>query len=44
MKIRSIRYELNLLDPSATLDDVFSGEGTITLRNDFDLKHMDMQG
>jgi hypothetical protein len=44
LAIRRIGYELMLSDATASLDDVFSGEGTVYLRNDFDLKHMDMQG
>ncbi|KAI8833754.1 hypothetical protein BC829DRAFT_448626 [Chytridium lagenaria] len=42
--LKRITYDVNFNDPTATLDDIFSGEGTITLRNDFDLKHMVLGG
>ncbi|KAJ3106971.1 hypothetical protein HDU97_005252 [Phlyctochytrium planicorne] len=42
--IKKITYTVHFNDPTATLDDVFSGEGTVTLRNDFDVKHMVLGG
>ncbi|KAJ3211736.1 hypothetical protein HDU67_004318 [Dinochytrium kinnereticum] len=42
--VKRITYDVNFNDITATLDDIFSGEGTITLRNDFDLKHMVLGG
>ncbi|KAJ3116911.1 hypothetical protein HDU96_008430 [Phlyctochytrium bullatum] len=42
--VRRLVYELEFNDPSATLDDVLAGEGTVTLRNDFDLPHMMLMG
>ncbi|KAJ3294506.1 hypothetical protein HDU76_006951, partial [Blyttiomyces sp. JEL0837] len=42
--IKRIMYDVSFNDPTATLDDVFSGEGTVTLRNDMDLPHMHLNG
>ncbi|KAJ3211737.1 hypothetical protein HDU67_004319 [Dinochytrium kinnereticum] len=42
--LRRLTYDLSFNDPSATLDDVLAGEGTVTLRNDFDLPHMRLLG
>ncbi|KAJ3194520.1 hypothetical protein HK101_002535 [Irineochytrium annulatum] len=42
--LKRISYDISFTDPSATLDDVFAGEGSVTLRNDFDLKHMQLVG
>ncbi|KAJ3417351.1 hypothetical protein HDV05_004816 [Chytridiales sp. JEL 0842] len=42
--IKRITYDIGFNDPQATLDDVFSGEGMVTLRNDLDLKHMNLVG
>jgi hypothetical protein len=43
-KIRTITYDMVLSDPTASLDDIFSGDQTLTLRNDFDVGHMDLEG
>lgn len=42
--LESMEYTLSLSDASATMDDLFSGEGTITLRNDFEVEGMHMHG
>ncbi|KAI9360425.1 hypothetical protein DFJ73DRAFT_757349 [Zopfochytrium polystomum] len=42
--IKRVTYDIVLNDPTASLDDIFAGEGTITLRNDMDVPHMEMQG
>ncbi|KAJ3186767.1 hypothetical protein HK101_009631 [Irineochytrium annulatum] len=42
--IRRIQYELEFNDPTASLDDVLAGEGSVTLRNDLDLDHMRLAG
>ncbi|KAJ3116909.1 hypothetical protein HDU96_008428 [Phlyctochytrium bullatum] len=42
--LKKLTYDLTFSDPAATLDDVFSGEGTVMLRNDFDLKYMALGG
>ncbi|KAI8622563.1 hypothetical protein BC830DRAFT_440975 [Chytriomyces sp. MP71] len=39
--IKRITYDLSFKNDScATLDDIFAGEGTVTLRNDLDVKSM----
>jgi hypothetical protein len=43
-KIKHVTYDVTLSDPTASLDDIFSGDQNLTLRNDFDLEHMSMQG
>ncbi|KAJ3206898.1 hypothetical protein HDU82_004244 [Entophlyctis luteolus] len=40
--VRRVVYDLTFNDPSATLDDVFAGEGTVELRNDMDVDCMDL--
>ncbi|KAJ3037047.1 hypothetical protein HDV00_002115 [Rhizophlyctis rosea] len=42
--LKSLRYEVGFLGMGATLDDVLSGEGTVELRNDFDMPGMEMAG
>ncbi|KAJ3229538.1 hypothetical protein HDU78_008985 [Chytriomyces hyalinus] len=42
--VRRVVYDLTFNDPSASLDDVFAGEGTVELRNDMDVKCMDLDG
>ncbi|KAJ3332990.1 hypothetical protein HDU76_012333 [Blyttiomyces sp. JEL0837] len=42
--VKRIVYDLVFDDATATLDDVFSGEGTVALRNDMDVVHMHMSG
>ncbi|KAJ3138753.1 hypothetical protein HK100_012425, partial [Physocladia obscura] len=42
--VRRIVYDMTFNDPSATLDDILAGEGTVELRNDFDVKCMDLDG
>jgi hypothetical protein len=42
--VRGIHYVMSFSDPSATLDDILSGEGVVTLRNDFGLDHMALRG
>ncbi|KAJ3068711.1 hypothetical protein HDU98_008153 [Podochytrium sp. JEL0797] len=42
--VRRVVYDLVFNDPSATLDDVLSGEGTVELRNDMDAKCMELDG
>ncbi|KAJ1552515.1 hypothetical protein HK405_011044 [Cladochytrium tenue] len=39
-----ITYDIVLSDPTASLDDMFAGEGSVTLRNDMDIPHMAMKG
>lgn len=44
-RIKRILYDMDFDESiAATLDDLFSGEGTVTLRNDFDLPHMYLCG
>jgi hypothetical protein len=42
--IKRITYDIAFNDPASTLDDIFAGEGIITLRNDLDVKHMNLVG
>ncbi|KAI8622564.1 hypothetical protein BC830DRAFT_1088785 [Chytriomyces sp. MP71] len=42
--VRRVVYDLMFNDPSATLDDVLAGEGTVDLRNDMDVKCMGLDG
>ena len=44
LNLKWLEYDIVFTDEKATMDDIFSGEGTITMRNDFDLAHMDMLG
>ncbi|KAJ3257248.1 hypothetical protein HK103_004802 [Boothiomyces macroporosus] len=39
-----IKFKLTFGTIKATLDDIFSGEGTVTLRNDFNVPEMDPLG
>jgi uncharacterized membrane protein len=43
-QLESIRFELIFSVQNASLDDIFSGEKTVVLRNDFDYPHMHMLG
>ncbi|ORY30509.1 DUF1003-domain-containing protein [Rhizoclosmatium globosum] len=42
--VRRVVYDLTFNDPSASLDDVLAGEGTVELRNDMDVKCMEQVG
>uniref|UniRef100_A0A0G4GX38 DUF1003 domain-containing protein n=1 Tax=Chromera velia CCMP2878 TaxID=1169474 RepID=A0A0G4GX38_9ALVE len=39
-----VTYTLRLSDSTASLDDIFSGEGFVSLRNDFDVVQMNATG
>ncbi|KAJ3270944.1 hypothetical protein HDV01_007274 [Terramyces sp. JEL0728] len=39
-QIQQIRFKIKFGTTKATLDDIFSGEGTVTLRNDFNVPEM----
>ncbi|KAI9202591.1 uncharacterized protein BJ171DRAFT_627518 [Polychytrium aggregatum] len=43
-RLRSITYDITFSEPNVTLDDLFSGEGSVNLRNDFALTHMNLTG
>ncbi|TPX36703.1 hypothetical protein SmJEL517_g01207 [Synchytrium microbalum] len=44
-RIKRIVYDLEFDESMmATLDDIFSGEGSVSLRNDFDMPHMYLGG
>lgn len=43
-RARSVEYDLVPSDAAASLDDLFAGEGTVFLRNDFDLPEQDSRG
>ncbi|KAJ3029709.1 UNVERIFIED_CONTAM: hypothetical protein HDU68_011322 [Siphonaria sp. JEL0065] len=43
--VKRITYDILFkADSGATMDDVFAGEGTVTLRNDLDVKYMSLLG
>lgn len=42
--LKTVVYDLIFEDSNATLDDLFSGEGIISMRNDFDLPHAHLRG
>jgi hypothetical protein len=42
--LNSISFNLSFSTPNATLDDIFAGQETVTLRNDFSLPCMDHEG
>ncbi|KAH6566034.1 hypothetical protein BASA50_005244 [Batrachochytrium salamandrivorans] len=43
-RLTQITFTLNFSEHLATMDDVFSGEGTVHLRNDFNIPHMHHYG
>ncbi|KAJ3220657.1 hypothetical protein HK099_004121 [Clydaea vesicula] len=42
--LKRITYEVDFGDQKANLDDIFSGDGTVKLRNDFEIDHMNTNG
>ncbi|KAJ3308105.1 hypothetical protein HDV04_001741 [Boothiomyces sp. JEL0838] len=43
-QIQQIRFKIKFGTTKATLDDIFSGEGNVTLRNDFNVPEMSPHG
>ncbi|KAJ3176620.1 hypothetical protein HDU87_004948 [Geranomyces variabilis] len=42
--LRHVQYSISFPRGMASMDDVFSGEGMLTLRNDFDMAEMSLKG
>ena len=44
LNLESVTFDLLFNVEDVTLDDIFSGDRTVSFRNDFDLEHMTMNG